>query len=73
MRLYPMERLPPPSLAGTGSASENVNRPGPLRPGGSSFVATARYEVQKKSLGRHTEVIQVKLKVQGGSVVPVVV
>ena len=37
------------------------------------MVAGARYEVQKKSFGRNTEIIRVKFKVQDGSVVPVVV
>jgi len=35
------------------------------------LVAGARYEVQKRTLGRGTEVIRVRFRVRGGALVPV--
>jgi hypothetical protein len=34
------------------------------------LVAGARYEVQKRSSGRNLEVVRVKFKVRGGTLVP---
>ena len=52
-----MKKLPAPDVPGTGSSF--------------NLVAGARYEVQKRSLGRHTEIIRVKFKVRGGALVPI--
>ena len=38
----------------------------------SGVLSAARYEVQKRSLGRNLEVVRVKFKVRGGTLVPVV-
>jgi len=37
----------------------------------SGVLSTARYEVQQRTLGRGTEVIQVRFKVRGGVLVPI--
>ena len=35
------------------------------------MVAGARYEVQKRNLGREPEVVKVRFRVRGGTLVPV--
>ncbi|MBN2565679.1 MAG: hypothetical protein JXB46_08210 [Candidatus Eisenbacteria bacterium] len=52
-----MKRLPAPEMPGTGSSFD--------------LAAVARYEIQKRSFGRHTEIIRVKFKVRGGALVPI--
>jgi hypothetical protein len=52
-----MKKLPVSEPLGTGSSFE--------------LVAGARYEVQKRSLGREVEVVMVRFKVRGGALVPV--
>lgn len=37
----------------------------------SDLVAGARYEAQQRSLGRNSEVIEVRFEVGGGALVPV--
>ena len=54
-----MKKLPAPDVPGTGSSF--------------NLVAGARYEVQKRTLGRNLEVVRVEFEVKDGSVVPVVV
>ena len=38
----------------------------------SGVLSAARYEVQKRILGRSTEVIRVRFRVRGGALVPVI-
>ena len=52
-----MKKLPAPDVPGTGSSFD--------------LVAGARYEVQKRTLGRRTEVVRVRFKVSRGALVPI--
>jgi len=52
-----MKKLPAPDVPSTGSSF--------------NLVAGARYEVQKRILGRGTEVVKVRFKVKRGAMVPV--